>query len=597
MLTRSTNADYSSQTGFLRPSDMTESLSPTKRAPKQRHPPMRIADVRSPEASETHEAWIALMNRLKNAAQHGDDSLVKRQARSAFNRMQLVLEPIAEFAPSEGAEMLALIAERWTKLRRLRRVEEFDVDRFLAWFSFAEHTGKPDRGARICDCLRLIPPVEVEIDGRIGAESKQKRVYAARWKAADRGEPIVLKEFLGDAAKVIPREMQAYPLSMMHPNIIQTYRLENPLAKDKPFLAERRIHPRDDQWRSRGLVEAARLLSDLARALAFLADRQLVHNDLKPDNVGYNDGRYLLLDFGVARKAAKFAKEAHVSGTLKTRAPEVILGKSMPTTNSDVYALAAVVFNAVYGRFPLVDVERMGEADTDERTAYVSELRSQLAGGWRGHLELLDDCRHDGFRILLRAMLDPNPKDRPSAAEVLARSITDLESLVGRVAGPLFRPWEELDQFEIYLGGEDEMRLLPKDKVTDLEDRLAVLSQGLAAVDAAELADELLSDVRAALKDVTDAEIRDELLLLVDALGVQRAAASVGGHYEKVVARLGVRIQHSADEWGDHAPDDRTVLMMPLRPELESLFSEPVRTKVRSLIEILERRRALQPAC
>src|SRR5206468_2061279 len=139
---------------------------------------------------------------------------------------------------------------------------------------------------------------EVEIEGRAGAASAQKRVYAALWVAAGRRQEIVLKEFLGDAAKQIPHEMQAYPLSMMHPNIIQTYRLENPRDPERPYLAEPRIHPLAIEWEADGLAEAALLLCDIARALAFLADRGLVHGDLKPDNVGYKDGRYLLLDFG-----------------------------------------------------------------------------------------------------------------------------------------------------------------------------------------------------------------------------------------------------------------------------------------------------------
>jgi serine/threonine protein kinase len=323
-------------------------------------------------------------------------------------------------------------------------VGRFDLtaSQVVAWI---EAEANSPSGA--ADCIRLIPPEDVEIVNRVGTRSYQKRVYRAIWDASGRRQEIVLKEFLGNAAVVIPREMQAYPLSMLHPNIIQTYRLENPLDADRPFLAERMIHPLDEGWEPGGIGEAALVLTDLARALAFLAEQNLVHGDIKPDNIGYDRGSYLLLDFGVARKREAFAELPEPTGTLSTRAPEVILGVARQTPQSDVYALAACIFCFLYRRYPLVGSDdEKGEPKSPERREYVAALKERLASGWVGEMEFLARCEHFGLRMLLRDMLNPNPRQRPTADQVLKRALKELPALVGTPVGPLFRASDELQQ-------------------------------------------------------------------------------------------------------------------------------------------------------
>src|SRR5947209_5160690 len=104
-------------------------------------------------------------------------------------------------------------------------------------------------------------------------------------------------------------------------------------------------------------MTSANLLNDIGHALAYLhGELGLVHGDIKPANIGRKDGAYILLDFGICRRACEFRGEVTATGSLRTRAPELFLTDSYPQpAKSDVWSLAATVFNAIVGRFPFID--------------------------------------------------------------------------------------------------------------------------------------------------------------------------------------------------------------------------------------------------
>lgn len=533
---------------------------------------------------EGFEAWIRFLRPLVTVITRNDPTC-RAYAENVLGSAQQLLDLLATWSDDEAATVLDSLTERWRTMRRLGSYE-LSVDQVVSWV--ARHEGH-DRAAAVAQCIAITAPAAVNIERRLATTGLQKRVFAATWSASGQRRRIVLKEFLGDAALVIPREMQAYPLSMMHPNIIQTYRLENPADPERPFLAERRIHPLDDGWRAAGLAEAAQVLTDIARALAFLADQGLVHGDLKPDNVGYDDGRYLLLDFGVARPASEFAALDAPTGTLRTRAPEVIAGRTPQTPSSDLYALGASVFNSLYGRFPLVSAaDAMGMPHTNERKEFVSGLRARVEGGWSGELQLLDSCKHAGLRAILQSILTPHEADRPAADEVLRMALRALEPLIGAAEGPLFRPWDELDQMAAYLSEEEgDIRLLPRDKAVDLADRLTFLEQGLGTSSLEQLVDQLIAETARLAEEAdspTDVTFRGALRELEH----QRALLAEGV-YEALVSELRDRIQRRESPWPDIPPDRKRLLEAAIAHDVSPAYG----ARMRVLLEALERRKSL----
>src|SRR5207244_9844751 len=82
----------------------------------------------------------------------------------------------------------------------------------------------------------------------------------------------------------------------------------------------------------------------LARGVAAVHRRNVVHCDLKPSNVMIDlDGVAKIIDFGLARVAADGVTALHVPvGTPDYMAPEVWRGQS-PARRADVYPLGPVL--------------------------------------------------------------------------------------------------------------------------------------------------------------------------------------------------------------------------------------------------------------
>lgn len=361
---------------------------------------------------------------------------------------------------------------------RLRAGNTLDAIGLRRWLR--AHVNDADS---VLDCLNVNPPREISITRVLSRAGSQKVVFLASWLLAQKD--VVLKLLKGPPEvqkNIILRELQPHPLSLLHPNIIQTHLMKNDAGE--PFLVEHLL-PKvlNDGWSSGGIHEAANLFRDIASALDFLKAKALVHGDVKPDNIGIEGGRYILLDFGICRPADSFTEDTTATGSLRTRAPELLVGPTAHSHASDVWGLAATVFNALAGRFPLFAKEEKPPrvSKPEDRAGFEAELKRRVEAEWDTRVALA--TIPDPMRDILRQALDRDPARRPSAGEIVRSLESTLAAYLRPASGVQpFSPIEELGQLVKYIPSERALRMMPELERQRLRDRVAELkvSPGLS---------------------------------------------------------------------------------------------------------------------
>lgn len=258
-------------------------------------------------------------------------------------------------------------------------------------------------------------------------------------------------------------------------------------------LAKRLGRSRSHQ-RKLPLAEVITLASQIAEGLsaAHLAD--VVHCDLKPENVLLSrDGRTILTDFGIARTRSE-APESEVtpsgmSGTPAYMSPEQVSGGTVDG-RSDLYALGVMMFEMLSGRLPFqgetgkqVAMARHLE-DPPDLGALCPELPQEATAAVNRCLQRRREDRFNTAEELRRALLSiPLSVDQQSCRAVLNHSfdldatlVLPAENRLRVVAVSLLQNHGDAAQSYIAQGLTDSLT----DAISSLRDTRVVSSAVLA---------------------------------------------------------------------------------------------------------------------
>lgn len=185
-------------------------------------------------------------------------------------------------------------------------------------------------------------------------------VYLARQASMDRDVAIkVMAPELADDEQFVARfEHEAQLIArLQHPHILPVIDFGREGKHIYIVMQLVRGGSLDDRL-ARGplpLPLTARMLGQIASALAFAHEQGIVHRDLKPNNVllDERDNAYLT-DFGIAKMlagATRLTATGNVLGTPAYMAPEQWRGDPVDA-RTDIYALGIMLYEMVLGQLP-----------------------------------------------------------------------------------------------------------------------------------------------------------------------------------------------------------------------------------------------------
>jgi serine/threonine protein kinase/serine/threonine protein phosphatase PrpC len=138
-----------------------------------------------------------------------------------------------------------------------------------------------------------------------------------------------------------------------------------------------RDHPQPDLETVRNLID------QIAKGLQAFHRLEMLHQDLRPDNILIDPaGTVKLIDFGSARvagvaEATQLAERSTMLGTPQYTAPEYFLWEE-GTTRADQFSLGVIAYQLLSGRLPYgAEVAKCKTATEQKRLKYASLLQSR----------------------------------------------------------------------------------------------------------------------------------------------------------------------------------------------------------------------------
>ncbi|MBP7589635.1 MAG: serine/threonine protein kinase, partial [Thermoanaerobaculia bacterium] len=218
--------------------------------------------------------------------------------------------------------------------------------------------------------------------------------------------------------------------ALEHPGIVRL--LERGEHAGRLYLAMELL-PGDTlaQRLTRGKLSERRALqmgTQIASALQALHAHGVIHRDVTAGNIMcLPSGRFVLLDFGLARGAARttLTEAATMVGTLPYMAPEILRSEAVDEA-SDLWSLGVVLFEALVGHLPWGEGQptlqmalAIARLDASPEVLARAPLRSGVA-------QLLAELLHPDSRKRLR--------DAAEVAERLGALAIDANAASGEVA-------------------------------------------------------------------------------------------------------------------------------------------------------------------
>ncbi len=256
------------------------------------------------------------------------------------------------------------------------------------------------------------------------AEGGMGSVYQARSQTT--GDLVAVKvlttELTGDLTRLKRFEQEFWAtLQLDHPNLVRAldFGKEDGLAYlVMEFVDGPNLGTRIEKEGRLPEAEAVRIISQVAQALQYAHRRNMIHRDVKPDNILLrSDGQAKLTDLGLVKDVEEDLNLTRPSiglGTPHFMAPEQYTDAKHADFRCDIYSLGATLYMAVTGVLPF------------QGCGSLTALRQKVTGEIPPPRQLVPTLSESVDRLIRRAM-DPDPAKRPASCLEFVKELTGTE--------------------------------------------------------------------------------------------------------------------------------------------------------------------------
>lgn len=201
----------------------------------------------------------------------------------------------------------------------------------------------------------------------------------------------------------------------------------------------------DDAWR---------FIRDVSSGLAYLHSKNIIHRDIKPDNILLNEqGDFLISDFGITVKMRSTLRRASTrnindskdtAGSLAYMGPELFSSNPTPVMATDIWALGATLYEILEGELPFFGqggVLLLNGAEIPD-----------IPGNWS-----------QALKATVSACLSRDTWERPKAEDISHYTRDFIKGSISRL------PWE--DSWELKKKEEERKRKEEEERRIQLENQ------------------------------------------------------------------------------------------------------------------------------